>query len=86
MESLWQSKDFKRIKGLCEVTKMQRGRSWKNADCPNRRPAWQKMRIKDPLKNWIPVGGFANSKIQAEGMARGIRVMGNKNSKRTFRI
>ena len=57
---------------------MIRSRSWKKADYPNRKPAWQKIRIHNPLRNWKKAKGFADTRQQAEGMAKALKLYGNK--------
>jgi len=55
-----------------------KSRSWRRADYPNRKPAWQKRRIKDPLRNYTKVRGITTSKLKAKGTARGLKVLGKK--------
>lgn len=57
---------------------MQKDRSWKKADYPNRMPSWKKHPIKDPFKNWNKVSGWIETDQQAKGIVRALKVQGNR--------
>ena len=66
---------------------MERDRSWKRADYPNRPPAWQKIKIpKDPLEGWSKLGGFSiggvlETETAAKMAAKGLKARGAKKTK-----
>jgi len=54
---------------------MVKKNSWKKADYPNRRPFYANQTL---YRSYNKVSGFVDNKKQAEGMARGLKVFGNK--------
>lgn len=61
---------------------MEKDRSWKRADYPNRPPAWLKTKLpKDPLEGWKKVRGFAETEPKAKMVVKGLKAMGAKKTK-----
>lgn len=69
------------------MIKVERDRSWKRADYPNRPPAWRKIKTaKDPLEGWLKLGGFEvggvlETEAKAKMAAKGLKAMGAKKTK-----
>ena len=66
---------------------MEKDRSWKRADYPNRPPAWLKIKLpKDPLEGWLKLGGFEvggvlETEEAAKRTEKGLKAMGAKKTK-----